>query len=402
MSYLPLANILHHKLRSALSALGIGISVCMLITLAGLSRGSLNEVVDRWNGVDAELVVCPADTSLTMASGAAIRLATADRIAGLGREGRALTRRVTPAYLARMTIGGREHNVFGIRAEDFAVFSGGAKLIAGRLPDSDGRFAAWLARQFDESAASGVELDITQDQLAEHGGLEMAIDTKLAAMLDKGLGERFYAAGHTWRIVGIFQAGAVSRAVAPLASLQYAFNGRADRVTLLFVQLRRGTSIGSAAEAIRSVTRLNVVPISEYKAMLLQNVGIMFAYVDTVNTVAMVIAFLFIMVTLYMIVLQRTREIAILKSMGAGAGFLMRQVLAESMLVTTAGTIAGIAMSYASAYAIEQLRPDLTVTITAGWIGVAIAAAVAGGLLAGLYPAWRAIGVDVAESLTFE
>ena len=60
MHSLPLANILHHKLRSFLAAVGIGIGVCMLITLSGLARGSLHEVADRWESVDADLIVTPA------------------------------------------------------------------------------------------------------------------------------------------------------------------------------------------------------------------------------------------------------------------------------------------------------------------------------------------------------
>ena len=59
MGYLPLANILHHPLRSLLSAMGIGIGICMLVTLTGLSRGSLYEIADRWESVDADLIVFP-------------------------------------------------------------------------------------------------------------------------------------------------------------------------------------------------------------------------------------------------------------------------------------------------------------------------------------------------------
>ena len=402
MAYLPIANILHHKLRSALSALGIGISVCMLLTLAGLSRGSFNEAVDRWNGIKADLIVCPSSTNLTMASGDAIPIAAIDRIVQVRSGGAPLTRRVTPVYLARMSIGGREHTVFGIRAGDFDVVSGKARLITGRLPDADGRFARWIARRSGEAAESGEVLNVPDDQLAAHGALEMAIDTKLAAMLDKGVGETFYAAGRTWRIVGVYQPGVVSRAIASMSSLQYLFGVGLDRVTLLLVGVREGVALAPAAQALGEVTRKSVVPKSQYEALLMRNVGIMFPYVDAVNTIALVIAFLFIMVTLYTMVLQRTREIAILKSMGAGPGYLLRQVLAESMLLTAGGAAVGILMSIAAAAGIERTRPDLTVTITVGWVAVALAAAGAGGLLAGLYPAWRAARVDVAESLTLE
>ena len=402
MAYLPLANILHHKLRSALSALGIGISVCMLVTLAGLSRGSINEVLSRWAGLDADLIVYPSSTNLTMASGGTINLAAADRIAQLHHDGHALTGRITPAYLARLKIGRREHNVFGIRAEDFPIFQGRSKLLAGRLPDSDGRFGRWIAGQFAAAAESGQDLAISSEQLADQGGLEMAVDTKLAAMLDQTVGGRFVAAGHTWRIVGVFEAGVISRAVAPMSALQYLCNSRLDRVTLLFVDRAENVPPGEAVAAIRQATRYEVAPKQQYEAMLMQNMSMVLTYVDAVNVIALVIAFLFIMVTLYTMVLQRRREIAILKSMGGGAMFLLRQVLAESMLLTAAGVAMGVAMSFGAAWAIERFRSDLTVTITAGWVVTALIAAGTGGLLAGLYPAWQAARVDVAESLTFE
>ena len=60
----------------------------------------------------------------------------------------------------------------------------------------------------------------------------------------------------------------------------------------------------------------------------------------------MIRAIVFIMVTLYTMVLQRTRDIAILKANGASNAFLVRQVLAESMLLTFAGAAVGIALSF--------------------------------------------------------
>ena len=59
MANLPLANLLHHKLRSVLSALGIGMGICMLVTLSGLSRGSLFEIAERAESVNADLIISP-------------------------------------------------------------------------------------------------------------------------------------------------------------------------------------------------------------------------------------------------------------------------------------------------------------------------------------------------------
>jgi ABC-type lipoprotein release transport system permease subunit len=318
--------------------------------------------------------------------------------------GQPVVERVAPVYLARVEIAGNTQNVFGIRAADFPVFRGKARMKAGRLPDAEGRFARWIAGESSRAADAGdVLLDVPPAELAKlfasHDGLQMAIDDTLATQLNKRVGDTLYALGHWWTISGVYESGAVTRAIAPLESLQFLCGSRLDRATLLFLQIRDATGVGPAAAAIRETTRASVVPTSEYQARLMQNFGIMYTYVDAVNAVALIIAFLFIMVTLYTMVLQRTREIAILKSMGAGPAFLLRQVLAESFLLTAAGCAAGIAGSFAAGWGIKHLRPDLTVAITGHWIGIALIAAAIGGLLAGLYPAWQAIRVDVAETL---
>jgi putative ABC transport system permease protein len=402
MAWLPLANIAHHRLRSALSALGIAISVCLVLTLTGLSRGSLAEVLRRWDSVRADLIVSPASTNMTLASGPQIPLAAVDRLAAPQADGRLLAKRITPVYLARMKIAGRENNIYGLRAGDFDVIQGNAKLLAGRLPDADGRAAQWLAKKYAQAADGNAVLEISEQELDAAGGLEMAIDTRLAAQLGKSVGQTFDSANRTWRIVGVYETGAVGRAIAPMATLQHLMGLGLDHVTLVLVQLPQGAAIGPAAQAIRRLTHQSVVPKNEYQALLLENVGIMFVYIYAVNAVALTIAFLFIMITLYTMVLQRTREIAILKSLGASASFLLRQILAESLLLTAAGAAVGVLLAFGAGDIIEHLRLDLTVSITPHWILAALAAAGAGGVLAAIYPAWRAIRVDVAEALAFE
>lgn len=401
MAYLPLANILHHRLRSALSALGIGVAVCMSITLAGLSRGSLNEAVGRWNGVKADLIAYPGSTNLTMAYGAAITQKAVGRILELrDDQDRPVAQRVVPAYLARFEVEGADQNVFGIRAEDFDVFGGPGEVLRGRLPDPQGAFSQWLSDRF--AAAAGTELAVTDDEIRRHGGLEIAIDDRLARRIAKDVGDDIYIAGRPWRVVGVFRSGAISRAFVPMRALQYLASAQIDRVTLLFVVVSHGVTEASAIRTIQDRLPLQVVPRREYQGMLMQSFSTMYTYVDTVNALALGIAFLFIMVTLYTMVLQRTREIAILKSMGASRGHLVRQVLEESVLLTTAGAAAGVTLAFAAGWAIQRIRPDLTVTITPGWIAAALAAAGVGSLLAGAYPAWRAARVDVAETLSLE
>ena len=408
MTYLPLANLLHHKLRSALSALGIGIGICMLVTLSGLARGSLFEIAERLESVDADLIVSPRGWGENTAdkSGSAL----SDRYAGrILREHGDLVAEAVCVFVWPMKLAGQDHRAAGVDPGQWHVLTGGKELVEGRLFDPDGRFARWLERELLTPAdANGAEedvLDIAPEQLAhpEHNGLELVIDSRLAKAGGYRVGQTVRSAGHDWRIVGIAPAGVMTRVFLPRRTAQFLFgSGDITKSTMILLKLRRGVDIGPAVRTIRRSIRQDVIPLTRYRGMLVEKFGIIFVYVDMVNAIALVIAFLFIMITLYTMVLQRTREIAILKSCGAGDWFILRQVLAESLILTGAGAGAGIALSFAAGWAIEAYRPLLTVTITWHWIAVAVIAAAAGSLLSGLYPAWRATRVDVLEALTLE
>ena len=408
MAYLPLANLLHHRLRSLLSALGIGIGICMLITLSGLARGSLHEVADRWESVDADLIVLPRGWGDNASDKSGSGLAD-----GYARKIRAdhgeMVARVVPVFTWQMKLAGQDHMAAGVDPNDWPTLTGGRALSEGRLFDPNGAFARWIERKL-LAPSTGEEdeeeiVEISPEQLAEAGrsGLELVIDSRLAEAGGLAVGQRVRAANHDWEIVGIVPAGAMTRVFLPRRAAQFLFgSGDIRKSTLMFVKLRRGVDVGPAARAIQNTIRQDVVPLSRYRGMLVEKFGILFVYVDMVNVIALVIAFLFIMVTLYTMVLQRTREIAILRSCGATGLFILRQVLAESVLLTGLGTAIGIGLSFPAAWAIRAARPLLTVAITWQWIALAIAAAAAGALLSGLWPAWRAVKIDVVEALTLE
>lgn len=409
MAYLPMASILHHRLRSVLSALGIACGVCMLVTLSGLAHGSLDEIADRWEAVDAELIVYPLGwgENITMISGIGLSDWYAEKIATDYGD---IVERVTPVFLWPMKLGGQDQLAAGVDPNHFGSLVGGRQLVEGRLFDPHGKFAAWLEAKLldgpdDEDGneyLAPVVFD-TQTEFADanHAGLELVIDTRLASKAGLGVGDLVRVANHDWRIVGIVPAGAMSRVFLPRRTAQFLFgSGTITKSTLMFVKLKGGVDTDAAARRIRRVGQ-EVVQVSQYRAMLARKFEVMFRYVHAVNAVALVIAFLFILNTLYIMVLQQTREIAILKSCGASGWFILRQVLAESMLLTGAGAVIGIVGSFAAGWAIGAFTL-YTVTITWQWIVIALAAAIGGAGLSALYPALRAAKVDVVEALVFD
>jgi len=401
MAWLPLANIMHHKLASVLNALGIGIGICMLLTLSGLARGTLFEISDRAESVDADLIVCPRGWGDGVVTRSGVGLW--ESYAKLIDEKHAdIVERIVPVFIWPIKLAGQDHRATGVAPEMWHTLTGGRKLPEGsRLFDPENKFARWIEKELlapDDGAEDGPagELDLTK---APHNGLELVIDSRLASAGNFRVGQQVVSANHTWTIVGIVPAGAVTRAFMPRRTAQYLFGDSIQRCTLMFVKLRDGCDVGPAAAAIKKTTGQDVMLLTAYRGMLRAKFDIMFGYVDAVNAVALSIAFLFIMITLYTMVLQRNRDIAILKSSGASNWCIMRQVMSESALLTLGGTVLGVGMAFAAGWFIQAIKPLYTVEITLQWVLIAFCAAAAGATVSSLYPAWRATRVDMAEVL---
>ena len=406
MAYLPLANILHYKLRSLLSSFGIGVSVCMIVVLSGLSRGSLNEVADRWESVNADLIAYPkgaGNNVPTLASGLLHDGARTELTQHTD-----LVQSSVPVFLWRVRIGGKDNMTAGIDPDDWAAFTNGKRPVEGHVPDEHGKFTAWLEQTLLTGGEEGDEastrppLEITEQMIAQHGGMEIMIDQRLADALGLKLNQTIEMEGHTWTIVGIAPSGVMTRVFMPRRTAQFFFGSqRLEYSTMQFVKLRDGVDVHQAIGRLEN-DQADLMPVRQYRGQLEQTYGMMFTYVTVVNTLGLVISSLFIMVTLYMMVLQRTREIAILKSCGASRAFIVRQVLAESLLLSVLGIAMGLGLSLPVAKAIGVLAPLLTVVITWQWVATAVAAALAGAIFSALYPAWRATRIDMVTALSLE
>ncbi len=386
-----------------MTATGIAVAVCMLITLSGVARGSLYEIADRWDSVDADLMLLPRGLrgdSVTI-SGSQVPDKLADIIA---REHADIITHVVPIYLWQVPLAGQDHMAAGVAPEQWHVLAGKNAVLEGRLFDPDNSFANWLDTQLLGPADEGDLPDLSADQLGhpDHNGLELVIDSRLARAGNYKLGQTVRTLEHDWTIVGIVPAGGMTRIYMPRRTAQFLAGGNILRSTLMFIKLAPGVKLPAAAKAISATTRAEAVPLADHRSQLESKFEIMFTYVNLVNLIAMGIAFLFIMVMLYAMVLQRTRDIAILKSCGASSAFLLGQVVGESLIMTAMGTAAGVAMSFLAAWLIGAFLPLMTVTITPGWIATAIVIAAIGAVVSAIYPAWRATRVDMVEALTLE
>src|SRR5262249_50793547 len=126
------------------------------------------------------------------------------------------------------------------------------------------------------------------------------------------------------------------------------------------------------------------------------------AFVDSMISLAVCIGLLVIFLTMYTTVIERTRDIGVLKSLGANSQFIVRAVLYESAALCLGGILCGVGLSYAVRAGFLKAFPTLSILITPGWIFRAAAIALVGAVLGASYPAWMASRRDAVEALTFD
>ena len=413
--FLPLANIRHHKSRSIFCAVGIAIAVCMLVSLTGLSRGTIYEIEERMGSIDAELVVVPAGLSDNVPTLSGMKLST--KIANIIETQYPDTiEKAVPVFICTIKLGGQDQRVTCISPDNWDIFSNkfDSELIEGQLFDKDNKFSNWLAKQKQQqnNSEGDTELkELSPKELSnpEHNGMQLVIDQRLATTGGYKCGQKVHTANHDWTITGISPTGVATRVFMPLATGQELFGmGNINNCTMIFLKLKKlppGITPSRCAEQIHKKYGeygVDVMPMSDYSGSLEHKFKIMFVFVDIVNMIAMVIAFLFVTSTLYTMVLQRSREIAILKSCGASAPFIIMQVVSESAIITITGAVLGIIGSFGVQKMVETYKPLLTVQITPVWIFVAITASAGGAMISALYPAWRAIKTDMVEAMRYE
>ena len=123
---------------------------------------------------------------------------------------------------------------------------------------------------------------------------------------------------------------------------------------------------------------------------------------EVVIGIAVVIGFLVIFQSMYTAVMERTREIGILKSMGASRAYIVGIVLRETSVLACVGIILGIAASFALSAALEARFPTLDFVINIPYVWKAVLIAFIGPILGALYPALKAASKDPIDALAYE
>lgn len=405
MPSLAVANLLHRKTRSGLSILAVSVGVAMLIIMLGLSHGTLDEVADRMQSVDAEIVVLPQHENVIFSGGAAFSDKFRPLIENATLNGRPIVKSVIPVLFDTIRLGGQQQRLFAIDAKDMPAFLGSRKMESGRIFDEGNR----LAKLLDAKRNAEGHYDPTKIADADiNQACELIIDSRLAAVGKYQLGHEETILGRNFKIVGIIESGVAGRVFCPIQVLQHIKNAGMPWSSMFFVQLVKpppGQELNWAercATELAALTKARVEPKSSYGNLLAESFSQIYMFMAIASALSMGVCFLFILLTVYMNVLERTREFGILRSLGATGGYLIREIVSESLILCLSGAALGIALSFLAKFLIEKFRPLLTVKVTPEYLLLAVAIAAVGGIVSAVYPGWRATRFDPVVALSFE
>ena len=362
---LVIENLKNKPMRSLLSFLLIGVPVTLILTLQGLSSGMLNDAKERARGVGADILVRASSTTI-----------------GVAQSADSVPERFVPYFRGevphvRQAMGVINHSIdfpliiTGLNQEEFNAMSGGFTYLAGHgLRDPD---------------------DILVDKL-------YARQKKLQ------IGARITLLNHDWRLVGIIEGGKLARVVVSLKPLQQVLDTGA-KVTSIYLKLDDPSNIDAVVHFIEENTSLQAKPMEEYTEATynVNNIPGLSEFMYVVMGIGVVIGFAVVCLSMYMAVLQRTREIGILKSLGASQVFILRIILTEAVILGMGGTILGIAMSFGACWLIRTVEPaSIPMVIVPSWWPIAGAVTLIGAAFGALYPGLSAARHDTIEALAYE
>jgi len=350
-------------MRTALSILAVGLEVTMMLTLVGISRGMLEDMARRARGVGADIWIRPGGAAVISFSSASIP----QKILGFLEEQPHVD--IATGNLV-YPIGGVD-SVTGIDLEKFSSMSGGFKYLAGR---------------------------------AIRYSNEIVVDEYFARQKDLKAGSTLRVMNRDWRVSGIVEPGKLARLILPLGILQD-LTSNTGKLTQVFVKLDDPDNLPAVIAALKEkLPGYQIYSVEQLTSLFsVANVPGLRAFIGVIIGLAVVVGFLVVFLSMYTAVLERTREIGILKALGASAGYVLHIVVRETALVAVVGSVLGVGLSYVTRWLVAVLVPaSLVQEIVPGWWPIAAAIALGGALLGASYPGWRAARQDPIEALAYE
>jgi len=366
MNKMIVGNLVHRPLRSLISIVAVALEVTLILLIVGLCVGMLNDSKARQAGIGADVVVMPPGSAYIVGlTGAPMPIKIRDVLAKLPH-----VVAVAPV-VTNVSAKGTIEVINGIDSKSYESLGGPFRYIHG------GPF---------------------------QGPDDALIDDILARSKKIKVGDIIDILDHKFRVSGIVEPGRGARKFVEIGTMQDLI-GAVGRASIFYLKLDNPANADAVVDEIKQVPGMETYVASSmayYLSMMTVNhLPGLSAFIAVVIGISVAIGFIVIFQAMYTAVMERTREIGILKSLGASKLYIVNVILRETTSLAIAGIVVGILISLAARAAIDS-RSTLRVVITGGWLLRTTVIAIIGAILGALYPALRAAQKDPIEALAYE
>lgn len=378
MDSLVFENVRHRPLRTIISLSGVAIGVVLTVLTVGLAHGMLRNTAERQANVSAEIMFYAAG-DFSPATGQALGLDTLYRTAILDGTSRVQpipgVAEVSPVaqYLQTSVTGVGFEIVEGV---DFATYKKvtDLKVVEGR-----------------EAVGDEVVVD-----------RRYATDKKDINGKPIAIGSKILLFGRAVPVVGIYEPEIGARLKLPLDTLQRLVVNGAEKCSLLLIKCENQADQEKVAAALRATYPSNRIVMSrDLPTIVSGSIGSLEVFLKVVVRLAAVVSTLVILLAMYTTIIERTREIGVLKSLGASKTFIVVTIVKEALLIAVLGIVVGAIVAVLGKFGVEAAT-SLHVDVELKWLGIAAVIGLVASVVGALYPAIRAAYQDPVKALSYE
>ena len=363
ISRLVAANLSQRPVRTLLSVLLIAVPVTLMLTLVGLSHGFVNDSSQRTRGIGADIIVRGSDA--------------APGSMALSNMSEKLVDRLTQVPHVVAATGVASHLVSGWTTVA-GIDPAGFERISGPFIYREGH-------GFQQPDDILLDIYFAQQAHAHAGG-------------------KINLLNRTWHVAGVVEPGKLAHIFLPITVVQD-MDGTRGKVAQIYLKLDHSSNTNTVIEELQKLLPgYKIYGLEELVSLTsVDNVPFLRPLLNVIIGVAVLIGAAVASLSMYMAVQQRTREIGILKSLGASKVLVLKLILMEALFLGLGGSILGIGFSFVSRWLLARLVPaSLPQAIVPEWWPIAGAVAMGAAILGALYPGMLAAQQDPIQALAYE
>ena len=365
MDNLISSNISQRPVRTLVSVAGVALGVVLVMLFTGLARGMSNDMQRRASNLRAEIIFTRPGAMQLTSSTASLSTKYVDLLKGVDGVEDALP------VIVHVLSGNRGLGLERIEGVDWEPFAkmNDIHLVEGRAPQANDEIV------IDQTKAGKNNL---------HVGSELQL-----------LGNKPH------RVVGVYAPESTARIKMSLAAMQEAIEAH-GKATYIMVKVRDPNQKEEVAKRIAAQLPGNKIQFTEdVFTSIEKSIPYLPVFLRVLVGLAAVVSAVVVMLAMYTTITERTREIGILKALGASRGYIVSLIEREALLISAIGLVAGFLISFLAGYLIHRVY-GLFFEFSWTWGITAAAIGMLGGGLGALYPALRASNLDAVTALAHE